>query len=108
MSNILHYLPNYFLGSFLFLRRSTDLTERFEKRRKYIDLIVDLIRGFPSLDNSKVEQILELSLGRLQAETRLIHDLSLIKGPASLRNEKFKNSGPRNRAKKSRQNLVGI
>jgi len=40
--------------SFLFLGRSTDLTERFEKRRKCIDLIVDLIEGLPPLDDPQV------------------------------------------------------
>jgi len=90
------------------MRRCTDLAEWFEKRGTRIDFVVDSIDGFPSLDDPQVKQILELPLGRLQAKTRFIHDLSLIKGPASLRNEKFKDSGPGNRTKKPRQNLVGI
>jgi hypothetical protein len=62
------------------LCRFADLPERFEKRGMGIDFIVDLIRGFSSLDDPQGEQILEFSLSGLQTEARFIHNLSLIKG----------------------------
>ena len=94
------------LGLYVPLCRFKNRAERFEEWGERIDFIVDPVDRLPSPDDPKIKQILELSLGWLQAETRLIHDLSLIKSLARLGNEQLKDSGPCNRTKESGQNLV--
>jgi hypothetical protein len=66
-----------------------DLTKRFEKRGMRVDFIVDLIKGFPPLDDPQIKQILELSLCRMQGKTRFKHNLSLIKSPACMGQKKL-------------------
>jgi len=78
----------------LFLCSFADLAQRFEKRGLRINFIVDFVEGFPLLDNPQVIEVFQLSLCRMQGETRFKHDLSLIKSPAGMGEKKVKDPSP--------------